>query len=157
MLPTALTIGHETHEVRYTPGESDTYMFGGNSNWRGPIWFPVNYLLISALRRFRSIYGEDYRVEYPVGSGDYHTLDTIADSLADRLISIFARDGQGCRPLWGGHPLLQREDFRDHLLFYEYFNGDTGQGHGASHQTGWTGLVATLIREKESARHPPRP
>jgi hypothetical protein len=146
--PFQIQIGDRLHQVRYTPGESDTYMFGGNSNWRGPIWFPVNYMLITALRRFHRFYGKDYRVESPVGSGNYLPLSNIADTLSDRLISLFANDDQGRRPIWGNHPVLTREDFRDHLLFYEYFNGDNGQGHGAKHQTGWTGLVASLIRER---------
>ncbi len=146
--PFQIDLGGHSHQVRYTPGESDTYMFGGNSNWRGPIWFPVNYMLIQSLLRYHAYYGEGYRVEYPVGSGDYKTLKEIADQLSDRLISLFCRDPDGTRPIWGGHPILESKGFRDHLLFYEYFNGDNGQGHGAKHQTGWTGLVASLIRER---------
>lgn len=146
--PYRVRIGHHELEVRYTPGESDIPMFGGNSNWRGPIWFPVNYLLITSLRKYHQYYGEGFLIECPAGSGIYLTLAQVADELARRLIGIFALNDQGRRPVWGGHALFHRPEFRDHLLFFEYFNGDTGQGHGASHQTGWTGLVASLIHQR---------
>jgi hypothetical protein len=143
--PYRMPLGQHHLEIRYTPGESDTAMFGGNSNWRGPIWFPVNFLLITSLRKYHEYYGDSFVVECPVGSGTYLTLEQVAHELTRRLVGLFALDAQGRRAIWGHAPLFERPDFRDHLLFYEYFNGDTGQGHGASHQTGWTGLVATLI------------
>lgn len=133
--------------VRYTPGESDTTLFGGNSNWRGPIWFPVNYLLIESLQRFHHYYGDDFKVEHPTGSGIKMTLREIADELSERLISIFTKDKDGNRPVWSANRKLQSDPlFRDHLFFYEYFHGDTGRGVGATHQTGWTGLVAKLLQ-----------
>jgi len=143
------------HEVTYQPAESDSGLFGGNSNWRGPIWFPVNYLIIESLEQFHDYYGDDFKVECPTGSGQYLTLNGIADDLARRLIGIFVRDGDGRRPVFGGQELFQRDPgWRDYILFHEYFHGDSGVGIGASHQTGWTGLVATLIQrqgEKRSA------
>ncbi|MDX2286466.1 MAG: glucosidase [Bacteroidia bacterium] len=146
--PYTLHLGGQSFTVSYQPAESDSRMFGGNSNWRGPIWFPVNYLLIQSLRRFQRYYGEDFRVEHPAGSGQQRSLREIADDLARRLISIFQRDAQGRRPVFGEAALFQEDpQFQDHLLFYEYFHGDTGRGVGASHQTGWTGLVASLIHE----------
>lgn len=133
--------------VRYTPGESDTQLFGGNSNWRGPIWFPVNYLLVESLQRFHHYYGDDFRVEYPTGSGNMRTLNDIASDLSERMIAIFKRDASGRRPVFGDSNKVQNDPhFRDHVLFYEYFHGDTGRGVGATHQTGWTGLVAKLIQ-----------
>jgi hypothetical protein len=138
--------GGQRHEVRYQPAESDTYLFGGNSNWRGPVWFPLNYLLIESLRRFDHYYGPEFRVECPTRSGKMLSLREIGDELAQRLVRLFVRDGQGRRPFNGDHPKLQGDPhFRDHILFYEYFHGDTGRGVGAPHQTGWTGLVAKLI------------
>ena len=135
-------------DLRYEPGESTVNLFGGNSNWRGPIWFPVNYLLIQALRKYHTFYGDDFVVECPVGSGRHCSLAAAADELSDRLIGIFALGSEGRRPALGNAALLQRPEFRDHLLFHEYFNGDDGRGHGAAHQTGWTGLVATLIGQR---------
>jgi hypothetical protein len=135
-------------EVRYLPGESDSWLFGGNSNWRGPIWLPLNYLLIESLRRYYHYYGPDFRIEYPTGSQRMWSLREVAKELSRRLIRIFEVAGKGERPLHGAHPKLQADPhFREHLLFYEYFNGDTGAGLGASHQTGWTGLVAKLIED----------
>jgi hypothetical protein len=133
--------------VRYTPGESTSTLFGGNSNWRGPIWMPVNFLIVESLRRFHSYYGEDFRVECPVGSGTFLHLAAVADELARRLCHIFLRDEFGNRAVFGGS-LRHRDDphFRDYLLFHEYFHGDTGRGIGAAHQTGWTGLIALLLR-----------
>jgi mannosylglycerate hydrolase MGH1-like protein len=140
-------MGHD-HRVDYEPAESSTPQFGGNSNWRGPIWFPVNYLLIESLQKFHYFLGDQYQVEYPVGSGKQATLWQVARELSRRLIRIFLRDAQGRRPVFGGEPLFQRDpQWRDHLLFYEYFHGDNGAGIGASHQTGWTGLVAKLIQQ----------
>ena len=138
-------------EVGYVPGESDSGLFGGNSNWRGPVWFPVNYLLIESLQKFHHYYGPDFRVEHPTGSGRYLTLAGVADELSRRLAGLFLRGPDGRRPVFGDHPKFQVDPhFKDYLLFYEYFHGDTGRGVGASHQTGWTALVAKLL-------HPRRP
>jgi hypothetical protein len=132
--------------VAYVPGESNSGRFGGNSNWRGPIWFPVNFLLVESLQRFHSYYGDDFKVECPVGSGTLLHLGEVAAELARRLCRIFRIDEFGNRVVFGGS-LPHRDDpnFRDNLLFYEYFHGDTGRGIGAAHQTGWTGLVALLL------------
>jgi hypothetical protein len=131
--------------VRYTPGESDTTLFGGNSNWRGPIWFPVNYLLIESLQKFHHYYGDDFKVEHPTGSGKMRTLNEIANDLSDRLINIFKKDASGKRAVFGDDEKTQTDpEFNQHILFYEYFHGDSGRGIGASHQTGWTGLIAKL-------------
>ncbi len=132
--------------VGYQPAESDSGLFGGNSNWRGPIWFPVNFLLIESLQKFHHYYGDEFRIECPTGSGRFVTLDEAASELATRLTSIFLQDESGRRPVYADHPRLQQDPlFRDHVLFYEYFHGDSGRGVGASHQTGWTGLVAKLL------------
>ncbi|HJT22302.1 MAG TPA: glucosidase [Nitrospira sp.] len=140
-------MGHE-HRVDYQPAESCTGLFGGNSNWRGPVWFPVNYLLIESLQKFHYYLGNDYKVEYPTGSGKKVTLWHVAGELSRRLTHIFLRDPEGRRPVFGGTELFQQDaDWRDYLLFYEYFHGDNGAGIGASHQTGWTGLVAKLIQQ----------
>jgi hypothetical protein len=133
--------------VKYQPGESDSQLFGGNSNWRGPVWFPVNYLIIESLQRFHHYYGDEFKVEHPTGSGRLLTLREIAADLSQRLVNLFRKDDQGQRPIHGQQPLLQNDPhFRDYLLFHEYFDGDTGRGLGANHQTGWTGLVAKLIQ-----------
>ncbi len=137
------------HGVAYEPAESRSGLFGGNSNWRGPIWFPVNYLLIESLQVFHYYYGDDFTVECPTGSGRQLTLRQVADELSRRLIRIFTRDGEGRRAVFGGQDLLQRDPhWRDYVLFHEYFHGDDGAGIGASHQTGWTGLVAKLIQQQ---------
>jgi hypothetical protein len=121
-------------------------MFGGNSNWRGPIWFPVNVLIIRALLQFYLYYGDDFQVECPTGSGTKLNLFEVAREIADRLTRIFLRDERGRRPVYGGTATFQSDPhWRDHLLFYEYFHGDNGAGLGASHQTGWTGVVGGLI------------
>jgi hypothetical protein len=135
--------------VKYTPGEGDTSLFGGNSNWRGPIWFPVNYLLIESLQRFHHYYGDDFKVEHPTGSGQKKTLQEIADDLSERLVSIFTKDVNGKRAVFSDNPKIQSDPhFRDYIYFYEYFHGDSGRGVGATHQTGWTGLVAKLIHPR---------
>ncbi|HEX8750170.1 MAG TPA: glucosidase [Nitrospira sp.] len=139
-------MGHE-HRVDYEPGESHTWLFGGNSNWRGPVWFPVNYLLIESLQKFHFFLGDQYKVEYPFGSGQYVTLWHVARELSRRLIGLFLRNDEGRRPVYGEQLFQQDPHWRDHLLFHEYFHGDNGTGIGASHQTGWTGLVAKLIQQ----------
>ncbi|CCH54635.1 hypothetical protein BN8_03829 [Fibrisoma limi BUZ 3] len=137
-----------TFQLAYTPAESDSGMFGGNSNWRGPIWMPVNYLLIISLQRFYHYFGDSFTVECPVGSGQMLTLNEVAIELTDRLIGLFTTNEDGLRPTFGAHPKWRDPHFRDYILFYEYFHGDNGRGVGASHQTGWTGLVADLISRK---------
>jgi len=147
----------QTYTVAYEPAESHSGLFGGNSNWRGPIWFPTNYLLIEALRAYHHHYGDTLTVEVPTGSGNRLTLAQAADELARRLTRIFLRDvaNGGRRPVFGGEALFQNDPhWRDHLLFYEYFHGDTGAGVGASHQTGWTALVANLLQQDEGAPCP---
>jgi hypothetical protein len=136
--------------VEYWPAESRSGMFGGNSNWRGPIWMPVNYLLYESLRRFHLYYGDDFKVECPTGSGTYMTLNDVALELCRRLGRLFLRGPDGRRPVFGDSDKFQEDPhFRDYVLFYEYFDGDTGRGLGASHQTGWTGLIAALLRPHE--------
>jgi mannosylglycerate hydrolase MGH1-like protein/glycosyl hydrolase family 63 len=142
-------MGHR-YTVRYQPAESDSGLFGGNSNWRGPIWFPVNYLLIESLQKFHHYYSDEFKVECPTGSGQYMSLHEVANELSRRLSRIFLRDAEGRRPALGANPKFQSDPhFRDYMLFHEYFHGDTGRGVGASHQTGWTGLVAKLLATKE--------
>jgi hypothetical protein len=136
------------HEVRYEPAESSTGLFGGNSNWRGPIWFPLNYLMIEALQKYHHYYGDSLKVELPFGSGKQATLDEVANELSRRLVRLFLRDKDGRRAVFGGNDYFQNDpNWRDHIPFYEYFHGDTGAGIGASHQTGWTALVAKLIQQ----------
>ncbi len=136
------------YRVDYEPAESETGLFGGNSNWRGPIWFPVNYLLIESLQKFHYYLGDGFRVEYPTGSGRKLPLNEVARELSRRLIHIFLRGADGRRPVYGGTTKFQEDPhWRDLILFYEYFHGDNGAGIGASHQTGWTGLVAKLIQQ----------
>ena len=142
------------HSVDYEPGESTTELFGGNSNWRGPVWFPVNFLLIKSLRRFRQYFGESFKVECPTGSGRWMNLDEVADEIALRMISTFQRDPQGRRPVFGGNQKFQSDPhWRDYIPFHEYFHGDTGEGIGASHQTGWTALVACMIQDLSASRN----
>ncbi|EKB48283.1 MGH1-like glycoside hydrolase domain-containing protein [Cecembia lonarensis] len=144
----SLKINGDIMTVKYTPGESDSLMFGGNSNWRGPIWFPINHLIIESLRKFDYYYGGEFPIEYPTGSGNYLTIDLIAKELSLRCINIFLKDENGNRPVFGKHKKFQEDPhFKDYILFYEYFNGDNGGGLGASHQTGWTGLVAEMIHK----------
>jgi hypothetical protein len=146
--PYTLEIEGTKNSVQYEPGESSTGLFGGNSNWRGPIWMPVNYLLIQALRRFDEYYGSDFKTECPVGSGKFMDLAETADEISRRLISVFQRNADGHRPVLGDEKLFQNDPhWRDLVPFHEYFHGDSGRGVGASHQTGWTALVACLIYE----------
>ena len=136
--------------VRYLPGESNSGLFGGNSNWRGPIWFPVNYLLIESLQKFHHYYGDDFKIECPTGSGKFISIDDAAREIATRLTRIFLKDAHGRRPVFSQYPRHQEDiHFRDNVLFYEYFHGDSGRGVGASHQTGWTGLVAKLLQPRQ--------
>jgi hypothetical protein len=147
--PYVLEVEGVTASVDYEPAESTTPLFGGNSNWRGPVWFPLNYLVISALGRYARFFGDDYTVEYPTGSGNRLTLDKVAVDLQDRLISIFTRGSDGRRPCFGDNDLFQNDPaWRESLVFGEYFNGDNAKALGASHQTGWTGLIADIIRRR---------
>ncbi|MBL8232432.1 MAG: glucosidase [Bryobacterales bacterium] len=151
--PFVLPVNGHSHEVRYEPGESSTGLFGGNSNWRGPIWFPVNFLLIESLQKYHHYLGDGFRVECPTGSGQYMTLWEVAGELSRRLARIFLPDETGRRPVHADDPRYQTDPhWRDLVLFYEYFHGDTGRGVGASHQTGWTGLVAKLMQQTTNAQ-----
>jgi len=144
--PFTLNLQGMDFSVDYEPGESTSGLFGGNSNWRGPVWFPVNFLVIEGLRRFGRFFGNDHAVECPTGSGRMLTMNQVADELASRLVSLFRNDESGRRPCFGREERMQTDPaWHDNLLFHEYFHGDTGAGLGASHQTGWTGLVANLI------------
>jgi hypothetical protein len=135
-------------QIDYEPAESKSGLFGGNSNWRGPVWFPINILMIEALLRYHHYYGDEYQLEFPTGSGNKMHLKQIAAEISKRLISIFLPDQTGRRPVFGGQEKFQKDPlWKDHLLFYEYFHGDNGAGLGASHQTGWTALVAKLIQQ----------
>jgi len=150
--PYVFSAGGQEYRVSYLPAESDSGMFGGNSNWRGPIWVPVNALIIRALMHYFSYYGDNFKIECPTGSGNLMNLFEVAREITNRLTRIFLRDESGRRPVFGGAEKLQRDPhWRDNLLFYEYFHGDNGAGIGASHQTGWTGVVAGLI--DRLARH----
>jgi hypothetical protein len=146
--PYVLSINGQEYRVAYDPAESTSGLFGGNSNWRGPIWFPLNFLIIEALQRFHYYYGDTLKVECPTGSGNMKTLWEVAEELSRRLTSIFLRDGEGRRPVFGGSKLFQTDPlWHDIIPFHEYFNGDNGAGLGASHQTGWTALVAKLLQQ----------
>jgi hypothetical protein len=144
--PFTVSIRGVTLTEQYEPAESSIGLFGGNSNWRGPVWFPINFLLIESLRRYYDFLGDSYTVEYPTHSGRQENLSTIADDLAARLVGIFERGSDGTRPVYGASTKFQDPHWRDLVLFYEYFHGDNGAGIGASHQTGWTGLVAELLQ-----------
>jgi hypothetical protein len=147
--PYELSVEGVSASIDYEPAESTTAMFGGNSNWRGPVWFPLNYLVITALERYHQFLGDKFTVEYPTGSGTWLTLDKVAVDLQDRLISLFTRGPGGRRPCFGQNDMLQTDPaWRDNLLFGEYFNGDDGKALGAWHQTGWTGLIADVIRRR---------
>jgi hypothetical protein len=147
--PYELSVGAETHRVSYVPGESDSGLFGGNSNWRGPVWFPINYLIIEALERYHHFYGSTLQVECPTGSGQHMDLQQVAEELGRRLASLMLPDEQGRRPCHGTDPRWQNDPhFRELVLFHEYFDGETGRGLGASHQTGWTALVTRLLQDR---------
>jgi hypothetical protein len=146
--PYTMNIGGQVHTVTYEPGESSTGLFGGNSNWRGPVWFPPNFLLIESLQRFHYYLGDDFKVECPTGSGQLMNLSEVALELSRRLTRPFLRDSSGRRPVHANDARFQNDPhWRDLVLFYEYFHGDDGRGVGASHQTGWTGLVAKLLQQ----------
>jgi hypothetical protein len=147
-VPYVLHVNGTDHRVDYEPAESTSGLFGGNSNWRGPIWFPVNYLLIESLQKFHHYYGDDFKVECPTGSGNMMNLWQVSEELSRRLSRIFLRGADGTRPVYGADAKMQNDpNFRDHVLFFEYFHGDNGSGLGAGHQTGWTGLVAKLLQQ----------
>jgi hypothetical protein len=144
--PFVLNVSGQEYKVQYLPAESDTGMFGGNSNWRGPVWMPVNLLIVRALVNFYTFFGDDFKIECPTGSGQHMTLFEVAQELVRRLTSTFLRDANGRRPVYGGTAKFQDDPhWCDLILFHEYFHGDNGAGLGASHQTGWTGLVAPLL------------
>jgi len=146
--PYVLRANGAEYRVDYEPGESSTGLFGGNSNWRGPIWFPVNFLLIESLQKFHHYLGEEFKVECPTGSGQMMTLWEVAAELSRRMTRIFLRGSDGRRPVHGTNRLYQDDpNWQDLVLFYEYFHGDNGSGVGASHQTGWTGVVAKLLQQ----------
>jgi len=146
--PYTLSVNGTEHRVDYAPAESTSGLFGGNSNWRGPIWFPVNFLLVESLQKFHHYLGDDFKVEFPTGSGNMMTLWEVGGQISRRLTRIFLRDAEGQRPVFGGTKKFQTDPYwRDYALFHEYFHGDNGAGVGASHQTGWTGLVAKLIEQ----------
>jgi hypothetical protein len=148
MRPFEIFYNGNKHMVDYEPAESETGTFGGNSNWRGPVWFPINFLVIESLQVFHYYYGDDLKIECPTGSGRFMNLWEVAMEIAHRLMNIFLQDGDGRRAVFGASERFHSDpNWRDHILFYEYFNGDTGAGLGASHQTGWTGIVAKLIRQ----------
>jgi hypothetical protein len=144
--PFILSVGSEEFKVQYLPAESNTSMFGGNSNWRGPVWMPVNILVVRALLNLYRFYGDEFKVECPTGSGHKLTLFEVAQDISRRLTGTFLRDADGRRPVHGATARFQEDPhWRDLILFYEYFHGDNGRGVGASHQTGWTGLVAPIL------------
>ncbi len=148
--PCILRVGNEEWQVNYEPGESETGLFGGNSNWRGPIWFPINYLLIESLERYHHFYGDEFKVECPTRSGVFLTLQEVARELNRRICSLFLPDASGRAP-WQGEVKIFADDpnWRGLTWFYEYFHGDTGRGCGAAHQTGWTALIARCLRDRE--------
>jgi hypothetical protein len=144
--PYRLTLENKDYGIDYCPGDSNTDFFGGNSNWRGPVWFPINWLLIEALEKYHSFYGDKFKVECPTGSGNMMTLSEVASELSRRLSSLFTPDASGSRPCHGDATHYTTDPhWRDLILFFEHFHGDTGRGIGASHQTGWTSLVSECI------------
>jgi hypothetical protein len=144
--PYVFRVGGKEYRVGYNPAESDTGMFGGNSNWRGPIWMPVNALIVRALLQYYAFHGDEFKIECPTGSGRRMTLYEVAEEISRRLGAIFLAGKDGRRPAYGGAGKFQKDPhWKDHVLFYEYFHGDNGAGLGASHQTGWTGVVAVLM------------
>lgn len=149
--PYRVSFGSETFSINYQPAESQSGLFGGNSNWRGPIWFPINYLLIEALQKHHLYYGDTLKVAFPTGSDNLLNLGEVAEELTKRLTGIFLRSADGKWPVHGGVQRFQEDPhWRDLVLFFEYFHGDNGAGLGASHQTGWTGLIANLLQQQAS-------
>jgi hypothetical protein len=147
--PFTMDVAGHPATIDYEPAESTNYLFGGNSNWRGPVWFPLNYLLVEALRRYHRYFGDTCTIEFPARSGAVASLGPVADELCRRLVSIFLPGPDGRRPVYGSYQKMQTDPrWREQLLFHEYFHGDTGAGLGASHQTGWTGLVLDLIADR---------
>jgi hypothetical protein len=145
--PYVLQVYGKEYRVDYLPAESNTGMFGGNSNWRGPVWMPINALIIRALQQYYLYYGDEFKIECPTGSGNMMNLFEVSKEIGHRLTTIFTRDEQGRRPVFGGSKRFQTDPhWRDYILFYEYFHGDNGAGLGASHQTGWTGVIAKIIQ-----------
>ncbi len=154
--PYTVHFGGADLRVQYLPGESESSMFGGNSNWRGPVWFPVNFLLIEALERYHHFYGDSFKIECPIGSSKFMNLAQVAAELTARLTRLFLQDEEGRRPCHGtDERYAKNPHWRDNVLFYEYFHGDNGRGLGASHQTGWTALAASLIRDAARDRQRP--
>src|SRR5207247_8879722 len=153
--PYVFSVGNEEYRVDYVPGEGTSYLFGGNSNWRGPIWFPINFLIVEALERYHLFYGQSFKVECPTGSGNMATLKEVADELSRRLSSIFLPDENGMRPCHGEIAKYAPDPhWRGLVLFHDYFHGETGRGCGASHQTGWTALAVKLL--ENTIEHPDR-
>jgi hypothetical protein len=149
--PFILRFNGDEHRLDYTPGESNTGLFGGNSNWRGPIWLPLNFLLVEALERYHHFYGNAFTVECPTGSGRHLTLEQVAREISRRVASLFLRDASGHRPCLGTERRYADDPhWRDLMLFHEYFHAETGRGCGASHQTGWTALAARFIAERSA-------
>jgi hypothetical protein len=156
--PFVLDLAGQEYRVDYEPAESTTALFGGNSNWRGPVWFPVNYLVIESLQRYGYYFGDDFLIEFPTGSGKHMNLGDVAAELSRRLSRIFLRGQDGRRPVFGGIDKFQSDPhFRDYVWFHEYFHGDNGRGLGANHQTGWTALIAKLLQPKRPPRQGPSP
>ena len=146
--PYSVTLDGHPYTIRYDPGDSTSDMFGGNSNWRGPVWMPINFLIIQSIRKYGEFYGDSLLVEFPKASGSKINLCQVADELTRRVISLFEKDAEGNRRCYGKYNWFYKQPGNEHLvLFYEYFHGDNGTGLGASHQTGWTALVAELISE----------
>lgn len=150
--PYVFHVNGQTHTISYQSAESQSGLFGGNSNWRGPVWLPINYLLIESLQKFHHYYGESLKVECPTGSGNMATLGQVAAYLSRQLTKLFLHNDKGERPIYGATRTFQQDPrWHDLILFNEYFHGDTGAGLGAAHQTGWTGLVAKLLQQSGGA------
>ena len=146
--PYSVVVEGNTYSIQYDPGDSTSNLFGGNSNWRGPVWMPINFLIIQSIRKYGEFYDDSLLVEYPTGSGTKMNLVEVANELTKRVISLFEKDSDGNRRLYGKYSWFYQQPGNEHLLtFYEYFHGNDGRGLGASHQTGWTALVAELISE----------
>ena len=146
--PYSVTVEDMEYTITYDPGDSTSQIFGGNSNWRGPVWIPINYLIIQSVRRYGKFYGDSLLVEYPTGSGNKMNLTAVANELTKRVISLFTKDANGNRSIYNAYNwFYKKQENKDLILYYEYFHGDSGKGLGASHQTGWTALIADLIQD----------